>query len=438
MRTLSVVAAWIGFFATSGFCNGAAALMPADVLTWRDCVQMALHNNPDLLSAMQAIASSQAQYRGSFNGILPSLSLDNSYSRSGSSQSGVLLRNGTTGTVTSHSTLWQLSGGVSLDLINVGSWAAIQEAAGALHQTQAGAQVTATTILMNLYKTFAALLYAQEEVRVDTAIRDTWKSNAQMVALRYDSGAESKGDMMNTDANLLQAEASLAQAGRDVAVARQQLSQQLGKDQFETLVVTGTWTAPAAPNPMPDFDAYLARQPQIEVQEAAVEQTRAVITSARSALFPTLSINYNKGLEGAAELPSDPFWTFSGVLSYPLFGKGLTSTYYATRAAERTYEKSRQDLRSLRNGLRSALVSAWSAYAQAEDNVHVQKAFMEASDQRKGEADINYQSGLMTFENWVLIVEDYVSAQVNFLRAEQTLIDAEAQWHYAAGEQLGE
>jgi outer membrane protein TolC len=411
--------------------------VPTNTLTWQDCVQMAVRSNPDLLSALQLIASGQAQYRGSFNGILPHLFLENSYNRNSSSHTG-LLENGLNGTVTNNSTLWQLNGSASLDLIDVGQWASIQTASAQLHQNQANAQVTASNVLLNLYKAFAALMYAQEEIAVTTNIRDTWKSNAEMVSLRYDSGAESKGNKMNTEASFLQADASLTQARRDVQVAQQQLGQVIGKDQFEVLAVTGTWAAPPAPNPVPDLDALIPKQPQVLVQQAVVEQARAGIRSAKSTLFPTLSLNYSKGRQGATELPSDPFWTFSGTLRYPLFGNGLTSTYYAVQAAQRAYDKAQQDLRSLKNQTRSNLISAWSAYGQAEDALKVQRAFLDASTQRKGESDINYQSGLMTFENWILIVDDFVNAQTSYLRAEQALTLAEAQWRFAIGEQIGE
>src|SRR4029077_20001912 len=104
----------------------------------------------------------------------------------------------------------------------------------------------------NLYRAFAGLLYAQEEINVFTTIRDTWKINSDMVNLRYKSGSESKGNNMNTQASLLQSQLNLEQASRDIEVSQQQLSQSLGMDSFNALVVTGTWTASPAPSPHPD------------------------------------------------------------------------------------------------------------------------------------------------------------------------------------------
>jgi outer membrane protein TolC len=400
------------------------------VLAWQDCVRLAKLRNPDLFSAQRTTEASRAQYRGSFNGILPKVSLSNSYSDSSSSGFG--------GSGSSESKLWDAHGTASLDLVDFGQWATIQSASASLRQSQANLEVASTSVLLSLYKSFSALLFAQEEVLVNNNIRDIWKMNAQMIDLRYKSGSESKGNNMNTQAQLLQAEVGLAQAGRDTRVAQQQLSQVLGMDEFQALSATGTWDVPPAPSPHPDLAAIMVKLPQIRAQQAVVEQAQAAIRIARSALWPTLSLSYSKGAQGDSEFPSNPYWAFTGTVNYPLFGGGLTSTYYARQAAERSYEKALQDLRSLRNQSRTTLENAWSAFAQAQDQIRVQRAFLEADKQRKAEYDVLYRSGLMSFQEWILVVEEYVNFQTSFLKSEQNLMLAEAQWRFASGQQLGE
>ncbi|HVO32985.1 MAG TPA: TolC family protein, partial [Elusimicrobiota bacterium] len=286
---------------------------------------MAARQNPDLLSALRAMQASQAQYKGSYNAILPHLTLSNSYTDSSS--------NGFAGSGSAESKIWNAQGAASLDLIDFGQWASIESFAAAAQQSEASAEVASSTVLLNLYKAFTAVLYAQDAITVDTKIRDTWRDNAQMIALRYDSGTESKGNKMNTQASLLQAEAALTQDGRNLEFAQQQLGQVLGFDHYRALSTTGTWDVPSVPTPQPNFEQLAAGVPPMRVQEAVVQQARAALRSAHSTLWPNLSLSYSKGLEGGSEFPSDPYWSFSGVLSYPLFGGGLTSTYYASQAA---------------------------------------------------------------------------------------------------------
>src|SRR6185436_2670759 len=191
-----------------------------------------------------------------------------------------------------------------------------------------------------------------------------------MVDLRYQSGRESKGNNMNTQAQLFQAQTSLDASNRALRVAQQTLNQAIGKDDFTALAVTGTWSSPQAPKPHPDFTPIVTQHPRIQAQQAVLDQARAAIKTAHSSLWPTLGLNYVKGTQGQTEFPTNPFWTFTGTVNYPLFGAGPTATYYASVAAERAYSSAKQDLRSLRNQLLSDLESAWAAYVAAEDAVH--------------------------------------------------------------------
>jgi outer membrane protein TolC len=392
-------------------------------LTWQDCVGLAAQNNPDLLAALNAMAASRADYRGSYNGILPQLSLTNRYTKGGASG----------GTDPS---LWTLTGNASLNVIDFSQWASIQESLATYKQSQANVRVTSSAALLDLYRAYTSLLYAQEAIQVNAAILDIWKTNAQMVNLRYQSGRESKGNNMNTQAQFLQAETAVEQSKRELRVAQQALSQALGKDSFNVLIVTGSWSTAAVPQPHPDLDTLLISEPRILIQEAQVEQARAAIKNAHSTLWPSLALNYSKGTAGPTEFPQNPFWAFTGTLNYPLFAGGPTATYYASQSAERKFDQARQNLKSIKNQARTDLESAWAGFASAEDQIRVQRAFLQAARQRKEESDVRYQSGLMSFEDWIRVVTEYVNFQTSFLRTEQNLILAEAQWRFAKGDPL--
>jgi len=122
----------------------------------------------------------------------------------------------------------------------------------------------------------------------------------------------------------------------------------------------------------------------------------------------------------------------------PLFGGGPTATYYAVSAANKNYAKALEDLHATRLQALGSLESSWSGFAQAEDQVRVQRAFLDSAIQRKQESDIMYQNGLMSYQDWQLIMNDYVNFQKSYLSAEQNLISAEGQWRFATGQQLGE
>jgi outer membrane protein TolC len=390
------------------------------LLTWDQCLARAAAHNPVLRSASKTLEASRARYSGSWNGILPSLDLSHSYVDGSGIGDGV----------------WQAGASASIDLFSPLSYARIRSAAAQRRQSAAGLDLSASNVLSDLHRSFAALLYAQESVQVATRIDAIWRDNAQLVRLRYNSGRESKGNDMRTEAELLQAQADLAQAKRDVRVAQQALGKALGEDQFALLVATGTLATSAAPV-APPFEQLTDAHPRVRVQKATVERAHSDVSAARSALWPTLSANYSRTLVGTTYFPSNPGWTASGVLSYPLFGGGPTAVYYDVTATKRLEEASQEDLRAVRLQVRADLETAWSAYAQALDSVRVQSAFLEASRQRRAEADIRYRSGLMSFEDWELIVIDLANFERGALRARRDANLAEAQWNLAGGQGLG-
>ena len=58
--------------------------------------------------------------------------------------------------------------------------------------------------------------------------------------------------------------------------------------------------------------------------------------------------------------------------------------------------------------------------------------------QRNDEADIQYASGLLSYNNWELIVSDRVSNESQILSALKNAMDAETSWNRALGRALGE
>lgn len=431
----------VSFLRSIGVCSLGAALAaiagaePARVLTWQDCVRLAAEQNPDLLSALKDLQSSRAAYYGSYNGILPQLSLQNSFIKRNPTTTGTV---GAGGTITTSRETWQAQGTASLEVINVNQWATIRLSKAGYLARQANSRVTSSDVLLALYKAFASVLYSQDQEAVARSIQALWKNNSEMIALRYQSGRESKGNKMRTDAQLLQAQVDVTQAGRDLRAAQQTLSQAIGVDHFEALATTGTWTAGSVPPTPPNFDTLIEGQPRVLAQKAVVAQAKASVQAAYSDLFPSLSVSFNRGFQDTHEFPtSNPYWTFTGLLNYPLFGGGPTATYFNTASANRSLEKTEADLRSVRNQVRSDLESAWAGYLQALDQVNVQQAFLDASRQRRKESDVRYLNGLMAFEEWQIVVNEQVNFEKSFLKSEQNLLLAEAQWRFASGQQLG-
>lgn len=404
--------------AALSLARAAATQEPARVLDWNSCVALAAQRNPDLLGAQRSLAADSARYFGSYNGFLPSLSLSSRYSDS---------RDAT------GNSRWSADGTASVDVFNLRNFASVRGASASLSSSEATLRLQSADLRQTLRRAFASLLFSQEQVSVSERVLAIRKQNADLVSLKYDSGRESKGNMLRARAELVEARALLAQSVRSLRVARQELGRQVGLDAFEVLIATGTLDAGPLP-PAADPTAIAGRHPSLLSREAAQRAARAALLSARSDYLPNISASYSRGRVGPTYFPTrDPGWSASGSLSIPLFGSGLTATYFDVSAAKRELERAEQDLRSTRNSIVAGLESSWADLAGSIDQLEVQKSFLEAARQRNSEASVRYSSGLLSFENWEIIVGDLVNSERGWVRAQRDAVLAEADWNRALG-----
>jgi outer membrane protein TolC len=404
----------------------AAAASPSraegNVLTWEECAAQAADANPDLAASRFTLESSRASFYQSFNGLMPQVALTNSLAESGSSANR-----------------WSASASATMKLLDLGQVASIRAAAASTSLAEANLRKASADLRASLRQAFAHALFAQESLKVSRRIQTLRERDAEMVTLRYNSGSESKGNMLRAKAQALQARLASVQAERDLRTAQRELSQRLGREDFEAFVASGTFGADAPPARPDDLRALLPLRPEVLIAEAAARQAKVSVSQAESALWPSLTASYARTRGDSVEFPSRDYgWTAGAALSYPLFGGGPTSTWYGTRAARRSRDAAARSLAAARVAGLTALESSWSSYAGAVDQVRVQAALLEAARQRNDEADIKYASGLLSFDNWEVIVSDRVSTENQEVSALRNAMDAETAWNRALGRALGE
>jgi outer membrane protein TolC len=243
---------------------------------------------------------------------------------------------------------------------------------------------------------------------------------------------------MRAKAELLQAQADLDQAYRDIKAAQQELKNQLGIQDAFPLIATGILITPKFAAEVPLFDPIVQSHPKTMVQKASLSVADANVRSAKSVYWPNVTASYSRLLSGPDYFPDQPNWIASGVLNLPIFGSGITSAAYSVSENKRIREKAEADLHSIENQLRSNLESAWASVVGTAQQVEVQEAFLEAARQRNVESDVRYSSGLMTYENWEIVVTDLVNFERSSIRAERDAMVSESAWNSALGKTLEE
>jgi outer membrane protein len=397
--------------------------VPGTHLTWEDCVRLAIKENPDLQSSREAVINSDAVRMGAYSALYPQISL--SFGDTRSYQGANLFSPYT------YSTSYAEQVSVSQLIFNgFATKGNIDQARAQLNLAFANLDGEKATVSFNLKSSFAQLLYAQKLIKIDGDIVEIRQGNARLVKLLYEGGSEDKGNTELSEANLDQARFNLDQALRTRDVSGIQLGVFIGQDLPPPVLAEGElWTSVLPVTP--DFNKLAVLTPSYFQHRAQVDAAAAGITIANSGWYPTVTANADSFRSDNQFPLKNHGWSAGFSVNYPLFQGG--ATYFDVKAANASLRQSLDNLRSGTNDSALTLAQMFKNMVDQEDNVRIQKELLDATALRYKIAEADYRNGLMSFQDFNTITDDYVSQQQTLLSAQLAAVIAEASWEEARG-----
>jgi len=403
-------------------------------LSWEDCVQSALKDNPDLSAAKKAIESARASYYASWNELLPSITtLEDGYTKvkSHSNQSSFLSANGVAG---GGALPWTLQGTAKMDIFNLKDSQDIRRAKAFVAQMWSSYQASSVTVRYNLKLSFFRLLFAYRMVEVAKDILSLRKKNTEMVQLLYNNGRESKGNLMLSKAQTKLAEFMVNQNKRRLRLAQIQLDQQLGRGGFSEVSVSGDLDLPDPQAGYPNMASLVEKTPNVQLQKAIWWGAKAGVGQALSGMLPSVTALYTHTSIGNNMLPTQsPGWSFFGALNIPVFSNGPTGTYFTLVSARRTADQNKEQLRSIRLATRAVMENAWYNLKNEVELVDTWNYRVKATKQRNDESTVRYNAGLMSYDTWEIAVSDLVNAKQTLIQDQYSEAQFLAAWEQAQG-----
>lgn len=402
-----------------------------EVLTWQDCIEEAQKNHPDLISAQESVKESEASKKITASALYPQIdsSLDASTKRTETTSS-------TTGITTSSTTDNYTYGVTGTQLIFDGfkTLNDVKAASQNLQAAQYNYRFTSAEVRLRLRTGFINLLKAQESLKITEDIYNIRRSNLELITLRYASGIEHKGALLNAEANLAQAEFDIAQAKRALEVAQRQLIKEMGRTQVSALRVDGDFEASGLALEKPDFEALAKNNPSLGKLIAQKNAASFGIKAAQANFLPQLSADTGANKDGSHWPPRNDQWNAGLKLSFPIFEGGLRLAEVAQARA--IFNQARENARGTKDSIVFTLEQTWAALQDALETVGVQKKFLAAAGERAKIAEAQYSLGLIQFDNWTIIEDDLVRTKTALLDAQANALLAEANWVSAKGETL--
>jgi outer membrane protein TolC len=390
-----------------------------ETLTWEDCVKEALKNHPDLISGKEKVKQAEADKDITSSAMLPQVTSEVSGKRSKTE------RQTETDTYSYRVTGNQLLFDGFKTSSDVG---AASETVTAQRYNYA---VISSNIRLNLRKAFASLLRAQELISLTEEIAKRRKQNVELIQLRHEAGREHRGALLTAEADLAEAAFEVAQAKRNLSVAHRELSKELGRKELLPVTVEGTFDITEVNREKPDFDSLADTTPFLQELIAQKEAARLGLKSAKSDFFPQVYLNASFGETASDWPPEENEWSAGLTLSFPIFEGG--SRIARVAKAKSQLKQLQADERSGRDGVILTLEETWKTLQDAIDSVSVRKKFLEAARERAKIASAQYSTGLITFDDWIIIENNLVNAKKAHLDAQANLLVAEANWFQAQG-----
>jgi outer membrane protein len=397
--------------------------VPGTVLTWEDCVRLAIRQNPDLQASREAVINSDAVRMGAYSALYPQISLSFGDTRG---YAGATLYS-----PYAYSTAYAEQVSVSQLIFNgFLTKGNIDQARAQLNLAFANLDDEKATVSYNLKSSFAQLLYAQQLIKISSNVVDIRQGNARLVRLLYEGGSEDKGNMELTQANLDQAVYNLDQAMRTRDLSGIQLGVYIGQILPAPVLGEGELGTDQLPV-TPDFGKLAVLTPSYFQHRAEVDAAAAGITIANSGWYPTVTANAD-GTRSDSQFPLKSHgWSAGFAVSYPLFEGG--ATYFDVKAANASLRQALDNLRSGTNDAALTLAQMFKNMVDQEDNVRIQQELLDATALRYKIAEADYRNGLMSFEDFNTITDDYVGQQQTLLSAQLSAVVAEASWEEARG-----
>ncbi len=390
-----------------------------EALTWQDCVKEALQYHPDLISAKEVVNQFKAEKMTAISAILPQISTEVSQSVIKAPQSSQ-----------TNASFYGITG-QQLLFDGLKTPYNIAAAAKNVNASQYNYDVTSSNIRLRLRTAFISLLSSQELLTITKDITQRRKQNADLVKLLYDGGMENRGSLLTAEANLAQAEFNIVQSERAITVAQRQLIKEMGRAATSPIQAAGDLEVVNVKREKPNFEALATTNPSLENLSAKKEAAQFGLKSARAEFFPTISATASAGRTDSNWPPHNDQWSAGLTLTFPIFEGG--SRWADVSKARAVLNQAKADERSGRDGVILTLEQAWTAWQNAVDTVAVQKQVLQAADERAKISRVEYTNGLLTFDNWTIIEDNFAQAQTSLVAAQANAFIAEAQWIQAQG-----
>ncbi len=403
-------------------------LVQAETLDFRQCVELALAQNPELMASRSRIAQAEAGLRQAEAGKLPRLNLSLTATHTNDPLGAFGLKLGQARVSTGDFDPTRLNDPKGINNLNTRAelvWpvytggqveSAAAQARALIRAAQSGDAAARQQLIQQVLAAYQGVHTARAYVRVAEQAVTAAEEAVRVTQRLHQQGMAVKSDVLSARVHLEDARVRLAEARNGVAAALDRLKLLLGKSLDDALEVG----PPVMPRLLAGSEQDLRRQAiegeaQIAALRAQMEAAGAQVEAARAGRRPQLSLmlrqDFNDkgiGLDASSQ-------TVAGMLTWTAFDAG------ATRAAIDRAEAGRQEiaarLRQAEDGIALQVAEARRRALEAEERLAARELAVEQAEEASRIVKRRYENAMAT-------VVELLTAQTQLDRARAEVVAA--------------
>jgi outer membrane protein len=403
-------------------------------VTLQEAVRRSLDVQPAMVQARGDQRNAGASTRSAFGAFLPTLSTGASASRS-----NVGRIDPTTGQPVPPEYSYTGSLNVNLELFDgFRRFANLRAATANGNAAEAEVVNQRFQVILGTKQAFYNALASEDLVRVADAQVRRARQQLQISVEKLHAGSATRSDSLRSTVEYGTARIALLQAQANLATAQANLGRQIGVDVLVRAVPDTV--LPAVPDTADLRRAAIENAPAVEQAESQASAARALVWSARSQYWPSLSLSYSNNRQGTGS-PNFPLFN-----AYPetftwRFGVSWTILNGFTREANQVSASVNRDIAEARAAdtrrqVNALVTQQLAALATAVEQINIARDNLAAATEDLRVQNERYRVGAATILDLLTSQSALTQAEVNVVQTRFNYLIARAQVEAVLGRTL--
>ncbi len=391
------------------------------VLTLKECIDIALRRNQNILAAMYGVDVSRSRVGEARSSYYPQLSASAAYDRIQP-----------VSFATSTTSYNQYAGSVSLNqnILDFGRTSSqVDVSKFNLVSARSDLNTTQDTIILNVKQAYYGVLQAKRNRDVAADVIKQMQLHLEQAQGYYAVGTKARIDVINAEVNLSNAQLSLINAENALKIAWVTLNNAMGTPDAPTYTIEDNLAFQKYTITLEEATSRaFANRPDLKSTIAKRQAAEESVSLARSNYYPSLSGNASYNWIRINETPSamEHGWSAGVVLTVPLFSGFLTQQQVAEAKANLYALRANEE--SLRQQILLDVRQAYLNLQAAEASIATAEL---ASKQAKENLDLangRYAAGVGSpievsdaFATYVTVQASYTSALANYKTSQASI-----------------